>query len=190
MRTLSLLWLFISTSLAGEISQRYFAELKQDTNAPNRTLAHKQGWRGITLTNASGQLEMSHGPINIKHGVTEIGIERTQCYGTCPDYTFVVSANGRCRYEGGKFAKVQGRRTGQASVIICHRIAEFSRELSFFALENEYDPTVTDNPTTFTTMVMNGKRKTIRNYAEGGPTRLLALELLIDQMLADVQWDK
>lgn len=47
---------------------------------------------------------------------------------------------------------------------------------------------VTDNPTTFTMVVMNGKRKTIRNYANSGPTKLWAIEQLIDGLMSKGKW--
>jgi hypothetical protein len=34
------------------------------------------------------------------HGITEIGIERTPCLGTCPIYTLVVKNDGTFRYTG------------------------------------------------------------------------------------------
>jgi hypothetical protein len=68
-------------------------------------------------------------------------------------------------------------------------MAEALRDLKYSELENEYSVAVTDNPTTFTTAVIGGQRKTVRNYAEGGPSRLWAIEQLIDAMIAHVRWD-
>ena len=41
---------------------------------------------------------------------------------------------------------------------------------------------------TYTTVVMNGKRKVIRNYANAGPTTLWAIEQLIDSLMTKVKW--
>jgi hypothetical protein len=196
MKTIAILWLFVCIARAGEISELYWAEKKNNTNPPPTLSApafiHRQmAMRSLQLTNGSGRLEIAFGGnIKTNHGVTEIGMERTQCYGTCPAYTFVVSANGRCRYEGGKFAKIQGNLTGQASVITFHRVAEMLLDLKFPELDNEYEPSVTDCPTTFTTAVIKGQRKIVKNYAEGGPSKLWGLEQIIDVMLSQVQWDK
>lgn len=64
------------------------------------------------------------------------------------------------------------------------------RELKFIELEDEYEPSVTDSPTTYTTAVINGKRKTVRNYANGGPGRLWAIEKIIDAVIAEARWDE
>ena len=82
--------------------------------------------------------------------------------------------------KGEQYAKIKGKKKGQDSLITFHRIADLLDELKFADLDNEYEPRVTDNPTTFTTAVISGKRKTVSNYAEGGPTGLWAIEQLID----------
>jgi hypothetical protein len=55
--------------------------------------------------------------------------------------------------------------------------------------ESEYSRMITDHATTYTTVVMNGKRKVIRNYANAGPTALWAIEQLIDGLITKAQWD-
>jgi hypothetical protein len=49
---------------------------------------------------------------------------------------------------------------------------------------------VTDNPTVYTTVVMDGKRKVVSNYANAGPTKLWAIEQLIDKLLLEAKWDE
>ena len=56
-------------------------------------------------------------------------------------------------------------------------------------LEDGYTGLDTDNPTTYTMVVMNGKRKTVSNYANAGPTKLWAIEQLIDDLMAKAKWD-
>ena len=56
-------------------------------------------------------------------------------------------------------------------------------------LENTYDRFVTDNPTAYTTVVMNANRKVIKNYAHAGPTKLWAIEQLIDKLMLEARWD-
>jgi hypothetical protein len=56
------------------------------------------------------------------------------------------------------------------------------------AFEDEYHPGVTDQSTTFTVVVMNGRRKVIENYANAGPSSLWAIEHLIDDLMAKAEW--
>jgi hypothetical protein len=172
MKRVGIFLLIAWTATAGEIAELHRADVKNATNVLQRM-------KRIPLVNVS-----------TNHGITEIGIERSGCFGLCPQYTFIVSANGRCRYEGGPNAKIQGKKTGRVTWIDYHRTAWFLLELNFVEMENEYRPNVTDMATTLTTAVVKGQRKTISNYAQGGPNKLWAIEQVIDGMLANAQWDK
>lgn len=124
------------------------------------------------------------------HGITEIGIERTVCFGVCPSYTFIVKSDGTFRYMGFKFVEREGEFSGTIPLWNFHRLAQFVRDSGYMELEYSYWVAVTDNPTTFTTVVMNGKRKTVSNYANGGPTKLWAIEQLTDDLMAKARWDR
>jgi hypothetical protein len=194
---------FVQT-FAGEISTRYFDErsallkrIEAQTNSAAKgkmldqlVKPHMANGRGFQFFTNNGISEVANGNIVLNHGITEIGIERTGCFGTCPAYTFVITSNGKCRYAGGAHAQIQGTRTGSVSIIEYHRLAEFLRDMQFFALKNEYSVSVTDAASTFTTAVIGGKRKTIHNYADIGPARLWAIEQLLDGMLKRVKWDQ
>lgn len=123
------------------------------------------------------------------HGITEIGIERTGCFGTCPSYTFVVKSDGAFRYKGERYAERAGSFTGRIETWRFHQLAQFIRDSGYMDLEDGYTRIITDSPTAFTTVVMNGRRKVIRNYADAGPTKLWAIEQLIDDFMAKAEWD-
>src|SRR6478735_2467917 len=58
---------------------------------------------------ASWQKSRSHQEVeSTNHGITEIGIERTRCFGTCPSYTFIVKSDGSFRYNGESFTERAG----------------------------------------------------------------------------------
>jgi hypothetical protein len=126
--------------------------------------------------------------MSTNHGITEIGIERTGCFGSCPSYTFVVNSEGSFRYSGGEYAKRVGKFTGTISIGEFHELARFIRDSDYMKLENEYRTGVTDSATTFTMVVMNGRKKIISNYAESGPTKLWAIEHLIDDLMSNAEW--
>jgi len=123
-----------------------------------------------------------------KHGITEIGVERTICFGTCPAYTFIVKSDGTFRYKGEEHAKRKGEFTGRIELWDFHRLAQFIKDSGYMNLENDYFRAVTDNPTTFTTVVLEGRRKIVRNYADAGPTKLWAIEQLIDDLMNKAEW--
>ena len=132
----------------------------------------------------------SHAEVaSTNHGITAIGIERTGCFGTCPSYTFIIKSDGTFRYRGFNFVERKGEFSGVVPDWDFHPLAQFIRDSGYMDLENSYDRTVTDNPTTYTMVVMNGKRKTVSNYANSGPTKLWAIEQLIDALMANAKWD-
>lgn len=122
------------------------------------------------------------------HGISEIGIERTSCLGKCPTYTFIVNSNGNFRYKGEKHVERAGEFTGKVSVWQFNELAQFILDSDYFGLKDSYRPSITDQATVYTTVVANGKRKVIRNYANGGPTKLWAIEQLIDKLMVTAEW--
>lgn len=130
------------------------------------------------------------GPYGPKHGVTEIGIERTACFGTCPTYLFIAYSDGRFRYEGYKHIERKGAYSGTFHPRDFHQLARYVKEIGYMELHDRYKFPGTDSPTTYTMVVMNGQRKTISNYGGGGPAKLWALEQLIGNMMSNANWDR
>src|SRR4051812_16934780 len=122
------------------------------------------------------------------HGIIEIGIERTRCYGICPSYTLIIKNDGTFRYNGDNVDR-KGEFTGTIPVWDFHRLAQFIKDACYMELEDYYSRGITDNPTTYTMVVMNGKRKTVSNYANAGPTKLWAIEQLIDDLMKKANWN-
>lgn len=124
------------------------------------------------------------------HGVTEIGLERAICFGTCPAYSVIFKPDGSVRYVGIENVPHKGERTGRISDWEFHGLAEFAVKSGYMNMESEYDlPMITDLPVTYSMVVRGGKRKIIRNYGSLGPIELWAFQQAADSLLADVQWD-
>lgn len=155
----------------GELSDYHFKHAHNKLGNPEKSRSHTE----VSSTN---------------HGIAEIGIERTGCFGTCPAYTFIVKNDGTFRYKGGKYAQRQGDFTGRIPVWQFHQIAKFIKESGYMGLEDVYTRAVTDNPTTYTMVVLNGTRKVVRNYADAGPIKLWAIEQLTDSLIEKAEWDK
>lgn len=161
---------FVSTMWGGEIASEYRAHAIKTPQA-------MEGSQNFGQTRAKDT------------GITEIGMERTQCYGRCPAYTVVIKSDGTLRYRGEQNAKLQGGHTGKSDKWELENLFQFIRDSNYFAMQDEYLVPVTDNPTVYTYVVQNSKKKIISNYANGGPTKLWAIEQLIDKLLLEAEWD-
>jgi hypothetical protein len=152
----------------GEIGEAY-----SKISHPDVDLTH-QAPAPITLTN---------------HGVTQIGIERSACYGTCPVYTFVLNRDGTFRYKGEAFVERMGMFTGSVSVYEFNRLAQYMKDFGFMELRDGYGAPGDDGDTVFTMVVMNGTRKVVMDHSGFGPSKLWAMEQLIDHILLYAKWN-
>jgi hypothetical protein len=122
-------------------------------------------------------------------GVSEIGLERTLCYGDCPVYTVIIKSDGTFRYHGENHVKRKGEHTGKVTPTAFNRLAQFIHDSGFANMQHAYSRGVFDSATVYTTAVIDGKRKVISNYDNAGPTTLWAIEQLIDKLLLEAEWD-
>ena len=111
--------IFVAASFVvtgGEISSYHFQHLCDAAAKPNAILAQPK------------DLGPALGLRSTNYGISEIGIERTVCFGSCPAYSFIVSSNGNFRYEGEKHVKRAGKATGTVSVCEFEQLARFIRD--------------------------------------------------------------
>ena len=143
---------------------------------------------------------------------TLITLERTGCYGPCPTYTVVISADGRVIFSGTYFAKVNGSNQFKKSGVIESNIsdqqlreliAEFNRA-NYFSLRDSYRDArdgcpdhLTDMSSAYTSIQINGRKKSVEHYlgcrydgSNGAPypNELVAVEAAIDQIVNTKQW--
>src|SRR5262249_17803646 len=123
------------------------------------------------------------------NNLIEIGIEHTARFGSCPIYTFIIRSDGTCRYNGEQYTKLLGRLTGKVPISDFNRLVDAIKSCGYAKLRDYYSAEVTDLPTVFTMVAVNGKRKIIRDYVSG-PEELQSFERLIDGLMAKVRWDK
>ena len=115
-----------------------------------------------------------------------ITIERTSCFGSCPIYSAKIHADGSVVYVGKEFVKEIGERRFK---ITPERVQELIKEfqrLDYASLKDKYDTdengnSVTDLPTTITSICLDGKKKKVVNYY-GAPRKLDELEDKIDSL--------
>ena len=125
-----------------------------------------------------------------------ITLERTECLGSCPVYKLTIHGDGSVVYEGKRFVRVTGtRKTTISHQALADLIQAFSA-IDYPDLKDSYssihnpdgsESIVTDLPTTYTSLTLNGRRKAVRDYV-GAPKELLELERKIDTIAGSKRW--
>lgn len=125
-----------------------------------------------------------------------ITLKRTACFGTCPIYRLEVYADGKVVYEGKEYVKVIGKEEARISSEQVDHLVQRFLAIDYFHLEDAYrkrqnpDGTITmvsDLPSTFTSLTMNGRTKRVVNYAFA-PEELTELEHEIERVVNSHQW--
>ena len=119
--------------------------------------------------------------------ITQVTLERTACFGTCPDYKLTVYRSGQVEFDGKYYVRAKGRRTGRISEKDFEKLVKKIDEIKFFGLKDRYDANVTDLPTRKTSVTRGNRTKTVENYF-GGPAGLQELEDLIDEVAKSSIW--
>lgn len=122
-----------------------------------------------------------------------ITLERTVCFGACPEYKLSIHGDGTVIYEGMRFVRIEGTvKTTISEHKIQQLVSEFQR-IDYFSLEDSYEEhNATDMPSAITSITINGKTKTIRHYHGdfSAPEELTKLEDRIDEIVNTDQWIK
>jgi hypothetical protein len=116
-------------------------------------------------------------------------IERTPCFGQCPEYSAMVTTSGKCYYLGENFVNRLGAYHGKMD---SDKLAELLLEIErvkFFDFQPKYDKPVTDVPTVFVEVHRNGKVHRVMDRM-GAPAELKSFEKYIDRLLETVAWKK
>ena len=115
-----------------------------------------------------------------------ITIQRSSCFGYCPVYSAEIYANGEVLYVGKENVKEIGERRFQISRETLQQLIKEFERVDYFSLQDRYDAdengmSVTDLPTTTTSICLDGKKKRVVNYY-GAPKKLFELEDKIDSL--------
>jgi membrane dipeptidase len=109
----------------------------------------------------------------------EITLQRTPCFGTCPEYTVTLSGDGTVAYSGRQFVRTPGNHTWKIDPGAVRALAREMEAAGFFEMNDEYVSRVTDNPTTYTSLKIGNRAKKIKDYV-AGPPKLKDIEAKID----------
>ncbi len=122
-----------------------------------------------------------------------ITLERTVCFGVCPEYKLIVYGNGTVVYEGKRFVRIEGKRTIAISEEKVRQLLSEFKKIDYFSLNDSYEEFMaTDMPSAFTSLTVDGKTKTVRHYHGdfSAPKELTELEDKIDEIVNSNQWIK
>jgi ankyrin repeat protein len=103
-----------------------------------------------------------------------IALQRTTCFGTCPDYWVEVRGDGRVSYRGSGYVVVEGAHHWQIEAAAAARLIEQFRKADYFHLDGYYVVDVTDLPTYVTRASVGGQRKFVVNYGGAMPEGVFA----------------
>jgi len=137
-----------------------------------------------------------------------ITLQRTACFGSCPDYTVTIDGEGNVRFttrnaKGPGAADVHRAFSPDDGVLISgvhtdsvdkqvvrDLVAQF-HAADFFALKDEYVAPITDNPSYVLTLRIGTHSKTIVDYVgvkAGMPASVTALEDAVDRAAGTARW--
>ena len=116
-----------------------------------------------------------------------ITMERTACFGSCPVYSLTVHGNGTITYEGGDYVDVEGKQFSQISDDEVKELLDFFFKIDYFSLRSHYWQPISDQPSTITSITLDGVTTSVYNYF-GGPKELFELQDKIDEITNSKQW--
>ncbi len=115
-------------------------------------------------------------------------MQRTACFGRCPEYTVELFKNGRIVYTGKKNVAVIGL---SETTIEQATMSAFLKQVSknkINTCKNVYKALASDLPRLNFTFMLNGKTKSIKN-AESGPAYLVTIGRMVDSIVQSAQWE-
>ena len=128
--------------------------------------------------------------------ITQISLERTVCFGTCPVYKVTIHADGAVEFHGERFVALIGDFESSVNADQFEKLEAAVEQINFVDLEDEYRfhigpdnsrATVSDLPSRIVTVNWENMTKSVLNYF-GGPDELEVLESLIDEVTTVSQW--
>ncbi|MFK8007979.1 MAG: DUF6438 domain-containing protein [Saprospiraceae bacterium] len=121
-----------------------------------------------------------------------VTMQKTGCYGKCPDYEFVLQSNGDAIYIGKKNVARLGRYTAHAKAGFIFSIKSEIKEGHFFKMSTVYpsnEKFIKDLPDTYLMVSDNINQIIIRNNHDA-PTELIEFQNKIESMIEELEWVK
>ena len=109
-------------------------------------------------------------------------MERTPCFGKCPNYKITIFNTGNVIYEGYKFALKEGKYRRKLTEGQLIEITNQLEAIKLFELKDVYDSKITDIPSCMLFFNYNGEKKKILDR-DGAPDKLKRFEKFIDALI-------
>lgn len=117
-----------------------------------------------------------------------VSLERSYCFGTCPVYKIEIYNSGYAVYIGQANTDKIGTFTTTFSKDQLNSLTSVAKEINYMELNDVYDnPGVTDLPSTVSSIVINGVRKTVKRRV-GYPQSIVVFEKQIDTIIDEASW--
>jgi len=119
-----------------------------------------------------------------------ITLERSRCFGSCPDYTVHVSTEG-ITFEGRAFVVASGSHTESVDSGDVRALAGRFVAADFYSMDAAYRASVTDHPTYTLSISIDGRKKEVEDYVgewEGMPSVISELEKAVDSLARTDRW--
>ena len=116
-----------------------------------------------------------------------VTIERKACFGSCPVYSAWIYSDGSVIYKGVENVKITGEKKHKVTQERVKRLLEAFVKADYFSFKDEYvadenGMSVTDLPTTITSLTLKGRKKQVINYYKA-PKELEKLENQIEFLI-------
>ena len=121
-----------------------------------------------------------------------VTMQKTGCYGKCPDFEFVLQSNGDATYIGKKNVSRLGRYTAHAKAGFLFTIRSKINEGKFFKMSTVYpsnEMIIKDLPDTYLMVSDNVHQIIIRNNHDA-PNELIEFQNKIERMIEELEWVK
>lgn len=121
-----------------------------------------------------------------------VTMQKTGCFGKCPDYEFILQSNGEATYIGKKNVPRIGRYRALAKAGFMFTIKSKINEGKFFKMSTIYpsnEKVIEDLPDTYIMVSDNIHQIIIRNNHDA-PTELIEFQNKIERMIEELEWVK
>lgn len=125
-----------------------------------------------------------------EHKVSFIGISHSGCHGPCPAYSFQVKRDGSFEYYGLRFVAHKGKWVGTVDKTLLGRILKVIETSGFMGLQAQYRRGADGTERVTTTVVMDGRKKTVEDDAYAGPPELKSVEKAVESLVNTAKWQK
>ena len=121
--------------------------------------------------------------------VTEITLQRTECFGDCPVYHVVLRRDGDCLWYGRAGTHRLGIHVAEPTSEEFARLSAAVLATGFLDLEPHYVDAVTCQPSTTTTLRAGVLMKSVYRYGgRSAPYALIGAEDAIDSFCEELEW--